>query len=217
MDQYISIFGKKDHALLIDCRDLSCETVPLPLKDYSIVICDSRTSRELAGSVYNRRRAECEEGVRLLSGFYPSVKSLRDITLEEFKSFEERLPDLIKRRCRHVISENGRVMKSVEALKKGDLDYFGKLMTESHKSLRYDYEVSSDCLDCLVNAALEGRECVGSRLTGAGFGGCTVSLVKSDEFLVFKSRVTEVYREKMGKTPDIYISRACDGAMVLCL
>jgi len=212
MDQYISLFGKKDHALFIDCRDLSCETVPLFLKDYSLVICNSKASRDLAGSAYNKRRAECEEGVKLLSEFYPSVKSLRHVTPEEFKFVEDKLPPVIRKRCRHVITENDRVLKSIKALKEGNLTVFGKLMTESHISLRYDYEVSSDCLDCLVEFALKGRECIGSRLTGAGFGGCTVSLVEKKGLPEFKSRVIDGYGKKAGKIPEIYVSNACDGA-----
>lgn len=212
MDQFISALGKEDHALLIDCRDLSYRAVPLRLEGFSLVIADSRAPRELASSAYNERRAECDEGVRLLSGKFPGIASLRDISEKDFRESENSLPEKIRRRCRHVISENARTLKAARALEEENLASFGKLMTESHLSLRNDYEVSSEHLDILVNAALEGNECLGSRLTGAGFGGCTVSLVRTEKIPVFRERLTRIYKEKTGLAPWIYTSRACRGA-----
>ncbi len=212
MDQFISALGKEDHALLIDCRDLSYRAVPLRLEGFSLVIADSRAPRELASSAYNERRAECDEGVRLLSGKFPGIASLRDISEKDFRESENSLPEKIRRRCRHVISENARTLKAARALEEENLASFGKLMTESHLSLRNDYEVSSEHLDILVNAALEGNECLGSRLTGAGFGGCTVSLVRTEKIPVFRERLSRIYRERTGLVPGIYTSRACRGA-----
>ncbi len=211
MDQYISVLGEKDHALLIDCRDLSYKKIPLDLEGYSLVICNSMASRELAGSAYNRRRKECDEGVNLLKKFYPEINSLRDVYIEHFKKVEEKIPMPVRKRCRHVISENHRTLEAADVLSKGDLKRFGELMKESHSSLRDDYEVSSKYLDCLVEEALRRRECAGARLTGAGFGGCTVNLVQTEGLTEFASRVKEIYREKTGKLAEIYVTQASSG------
>ncbi|MCL5774217.1 MAG: galactokinase [Firmicutes bacterium] len=212
MDQFISLLGEINHALLIDCRNLTYHAVPLSLEKFSIVICDSLAPRELAGSAYNQRRAECQEGVRLLSVYYPGINSLRDVSMKQFKSVEYKLPGTLRKRCRHVISENNRTLEAAKVLEKGKLEDFGRLMFESHYSLRDDYEVSSEYLDILVESAAEGAECLGSRLTGAGFGGCTVSLVRSDEITTFINRVSSNYEKRTGKTPAIYTSKACQGA-----
>jgi len=212
MDQFISALGRENHALLIDCRDLSYRPVPLNLEGYSLVIADSRAPRELAASAYNERRAECEEGVRLLARRVPGIRALRDVSWEAFLEAEGDLPEPIRRRCRHVVSENIRTLEAARALSEGNLARFGELMTASHVSLRDDYKVSSEYLDILVEAALDGEECLGSRLTGAGFGGCTVSLVRSVGVPGFKERLARVYREKTDLVPGIYASRACRGA-----
>lgn len=212
MDQFISALGRENHALLIDCRDLSYRPVPLNLEGFSLVIADSRAPRELAASAYNERRAECEEGVRLLARRFPGIRALRDVTQEAFQEAEGDLPEPVRRRCRHVVSENIRTLEATRVLSEGNLARFGDLMTASHVSLRDDYKVSSEHLDLLVETALDGEECLGSRLTGAGFGGCTVSLVRSEGVPGFKERLTRVYREKTGLVPGIYISRACRGA-----
>jgi len=211
MDQYISVLGEKDHALLIDCRDLSYKKIPLPLEGYSLVICDSMASRELAGSAYNRRRKECDDGVNLLKKFYPEINSLRDVDIEDFKKVEEKIPMPVRKRCRHVISENHRTLRAADALMKGDLKLLGELMKESHISLRDDYEVSSEYLDCLVEEALSRDECEGSRLTGAGFGGCTVNLVQTEGLTEFTSKIKKIYKEKTGKTAEIYVTQASSG------
>jgi len=215
MDQLISLLGKKDRALLIVCRDLTYREVPFQLDEYTMVICDSRASRELAGSAYNQRLEECRQGVAHLSRYYPGINSLRDVSWEQFAAVEPKLPDIIRKRCRHVITENARTLQAAEYLGTGQLQAFGKLMTDSHASLRDDYEVSSWYLDILVQAAMEGQECLGARLTGAGFGGCTVNIVRTRGLPVFKERVSFIYREQTGKAPVLYSSLACDGASVL--
>ena len=205
MDQLIAVLGKRDHALLIDCQDLRTEQVPLP-PGVSIVVADTMKRRDLLRSEYNVRRQECQHGAELLG-----VKSLRQISIQEFSAHEEQLPFPIGQRCRHVIHENQRVLDGVGALKRGDLDEFGRLMKESHRSLRDDYQVSSRELDLLVEAAWEVEGVYGCRLTGAGFGGCTVSLVKEETVESFKTQVTERYEAATGISPDIYICHAEDG------
>ena len=211
MDQYISALGRKDHALLIDCRSLTYEAVPLP-HGYSFVITNSMVRRGLVDSAYNERRAQCEEGVRLLRKRLPAIKALRDVSNEELEHFSADLPELTYRRCRHVVSENARALESVAALKAGRAADFGRLMNASHDSLRDDYQVSRGELDTLVTIARSTRGCLGSRLTGAGFGGCTVSIVQTGAVDAFVDNVSREYSRLTGITPAIYVSRAAAGA-----
>jgi len=212
MDQYISIFGEKDHALFLDCRDVSHKMIPFKSKNYSIAICDSKAPRHLASSAYNQRRKECDEGVKRIKKFYPHINSLRDVSTSMFNKMKDEIPDPIRKRCLHVISENERTINATTSLKEKNFIKFGNLMKESHDSLKNDYEVSSDYLDCLVKAAIEGDECIGSRLTGAGFGGCTVNIVHIDGLSSFSKRVKTIYEREMKRKPEIYISRASRGA-----
>lgn len=180
MDQFTSRLGRSDHALLIDCRSLDARHVPMPLDGHRVVIVDSAVRRELADSKYNQRRAECEETVSLLRKADPSITSLRDVTPDMLWNHENRLsPDLFAR-CRHVVSENQRVLEACERLALGDLEAFGRLMNASHLSLRNDFDVSHPTLDRLVEEARKMDGVLGARLTGAGFGGCTVNLVRED-------------------------------------
>jgi len=211
MDQFISVVGQRDHCVLIDCRSLTYEAAPLP-RAHSFVICNSMVRRGLVDSAYNERRAQCEEGVRLLRRRLPDVKALRDVTVEQLEAHRADLPELTYRRCRHVVSENTRVLHSVAALKAGRSAEFGALMNESHDSLRDDYQVSREELDTLVDIARATPGCLGSRLTGAGFGGCTVSLVQSKAVDGFVARVAADYRKATGLAPDIYVSKAAAGA-----
>jgi len=210
MDQFISALGRKDHALLLDCRDLNFRPIPLPL-DAKIVVCDSHMERSLAGSAYNERRKECDEAVRLFKQWYPKIDALRDITVEQFRTHEDELPQPVRARARHVITENERAVRGATALEVGDAATFGLLMNESHVSLRDDYEVSIPEMDTLVAAAQRVPGCYGSRLTGAGFGGCTVSLVQEGQVERFKHDVAAAYREATGRDTTIYICRASDG------
>jgi galactokinase len=177
MDQFASRLGRSDHALLIDCRNLDARHVPMPLDGHRLVIVDSGVRRELAESAYNRRRTECEEAVAFLHGVDASITSLRDVTPDSLPHHKERLPPDLFARCRHVVSENNRVLEACERLAIGDLPAFGRLMKASHLSLRNDFEVSHPALDRLVEEAHQVDGVLGSRLTGAGFGGCTVNLV----------------------------------------
>ncbi len=215
MDQFISVLGLKNHALFLDCRDLSYSHVPLPGDEVSVVVCDSKVKRELTGSEYNLRRAQCAEGVRLLSKFLPGITALRDVSHSDFLKYSKSLPEDIRKRCRHVVTENERTEKAAEYLRTERFREFGELMNLSHESLRDDYEVSCVELDILVEAARSSEGLLGARLTGAGFGGCTVNLVEPASSVEFCKSVSLKYGMKVGITPDIYIFSAQDG--VRCL
>ncbi len=224
MDQTISLLGKENHALFLDCRSLEYEHIPLNLSEHYIVICNTKVKRELAASEYNKRRAECERGVDIMSRWIPDISSLRDIALTDFKKHEEELPALTQKRCRYVIEENARVLDAVSVLKgrsqrtseKTDesLIQFGSLMNASHNGLRDDYEVSCKELDLLTDIARSITGVIGSRMTGAGFGGCTVSIVHKDALEIFQTRVTTKYHEQTGIEPEIYLCNVSDGAQV---
>ncbi len=210
MDQLISALGRADHALLIDCRDLSYRHVPVP-RGVRIVVADTSVRRDLASSEYRVRRAQCEDAVEVLRAELPGIRALRDVSLDDLQRYRHLLPDVVFRRARHVISENQRVLDTVAALERGDLACVGRLLTESHRSLRDDYDVSSPELDAMVEAAMAVPGCFGSRLTGAGFGGCTVSLVADGAVDDFVSHLSQAYRERIGRLAMVYVTRAADG------
>ena len=211
MDQFVSALGQRDHALLIDCRSLDYQPVPLP-PEAAVVVADTMKRRGLVDSEYNTRRRECGEGVRILQRYLPQVQALRDVSVAQFKAQSSKLKvQKVRQRCRHIIHENERVLKSVAALRAGDLDAFGQLMNESHASLRDDYEVSCPELDIMAEAARKVDGVYGSRMTGAGFGGCTVSLVANEAIENFRGQVAAVYEEATGIVPQIYVCRAEDG------
>jgi galactokinase len=212
MDQFISLHGRKGHAIVLDCRDLSYEAVPLPTGKAKVVVIDSAVRRKLTSGAYNERRSQCEEGAGRLRKFNPDIKELRDVTFALFSAHEESLPQVVRRRCRHVVTEDGRVMESAEALKAGDLDRFGRLMNASHDSLRDDYEVSGPELDLLVTIARGVPGVLGSRLTGAGFGGCTVTLARPEAVEPLRAAVMAKYPKETGLQPRIWVSDAADGA-----
>jgi len=211
MDQFISVFGRAGHALMLDCRSLEYSLLPLP-KDVRVVICNTKVRHELADGEYNRRRADCETGVARLRQHTPSIKALRDATPQILERHKSELPEVVYRRCRHVISENERVLAAATALKAKDMHSFGKLMYASHASLRDDYEVSCDELDMLVEIASRVPGVYGARMTGGGFGGCTVNLVEAEAVSGFKMQVSQLYQAKTGKIPPIYICSAGTGA-----
>jgi galactokinase len=211
MDQFISCFGERGQALLLDCRSLEYSRLPLP-SDIRLVIANTMVKHELASSEYNARRAECEEGVRLLAQSFSHVKSLRDATLDELEQKRGDLPPVIYKRCHHVISENERVVEAKGVLERGDLAAFGRLMAGSHKSLRDDYEVSCAELDIMVELANAIEGVYGARMTGGGFGGCTINLVRADAVASFQERVAAGYQQSTGIRPEIYICSAAQGA-----
>ena len=224
MDQTISLLGQENHALFLDCRSLEYEHVPLNLAEHAIAICNTKVKRELAASEYNKRRAECERGVDILRRWLPGISSLRDIALTDFKKHEEELPALTQKRCRYVIEENTRVLDAVSVLKgrsqstsdkiDESLIQFGNLMNASHNGLRNDYEVSCKELDLLTDIARSTAGVIGSRMTGAGFGGCTVSIVQRDALEIFQTRITTEYHEQTGIEPEIYLCNVSNGAQV---
>lgn len=211
MDQFISMLGRESHALLIDCRTLDYRLIPFP-EGASLVIGNTKASRSLAGSAYNERRAECEQGVALLKPVLPDIRALRDVTLEQLEYNRARLPETVYRRCRHVVSENQRVLETVAALEQGDLAAVGHLMDASHASLRDDYAVSSPALDAMVEAMRGAPGCLGARLTGAGFGGCAVALVSLGQEQSVANAIYEKYPKATNIWPEVYVTRAAAGA-----
>jgi galactokinase len=203
MDQFVASLGVPGSALFIDCRTDEYRRIPLPM-EARIIVVDTTVKRELASSAYNERRAQCEEGVRMLSENLDGVSALRDVSSEDLERLGASLPDLILRRCRHVVEENIRVLEAVKALEAGDAERLGELMDASHESLRADYEVSSDELDILVDAAREIPGTLGARMTGAGFGGCTVNLVKEENVEFFVDRIKERYMRSTGLEAIVY-------------
>lgn len=215
MDQFASCFGSVHHAILLDCRSLEYKLLPLPA-GVTMVICNTMVKHGHSGGEYNDRRAQCEEGVRILKQYFPAIKALRDVTLTQLESQRtdlrhERMPDLIYRRCHHIVSENARVLRTVDAFQKADLKTVGACMAESHLSMKDDYEISCRELDIMVDLANRRAGLIGSRMTGGGFGGCTLSLVRTDSVQQFKSEMRSAYQEATGIDPDIYISAAGAG------
>ncbi|MCB2213870.1 galactokinase [bacterium] len=214
MDQFACLFGVKDHALYLDTHTLEWEPVPLP-KDVAIIVADSHVPRKLADSAYNDRQAACQQAVRELKAFMPEIQSLRDVSPAQFERYADKLSEVIGQRARHVVEEIARVEKSVRLLKSGDVAGFGELMVAGHASLRDLYEVSTPELDALVEIALAQPGCYGARLTGAGFGGCTVNLVREEDAPAFLQAVEKAYLEKTGKRASLYHCHATRGAHVV--
>ncbi|HYD39586.1 MAG TPA: galactokinase [Anaeromyxobacter sp.] len=214
MDQFISLMGRAGHALFLDCRSLAHELVPLALGDHVIAIVDSGVKHALVGSEYNTRRGECAAGVAALRARFPEVSALRDATLQQLAACAGDLSPVVYRRCRHVITECARVLESKEALGRGDLARFGALMNASHDSLRDDYEVSCEEIDVLVTLARRVRGVAGARITGGGFGGCTVNLLPHSAVRDFEAQVLGTYEKQVGKKPRLFITAAADGAAV---
>jgi galactokinase len=211
MDQFIAVHGQRDHALLLDCRSLEYRLLPLR-RDARLVISNTLVRHSVAHGDYNQRRAECEAGVKLMAKHFPDVKALRDVKYPEFLAVSDELPETIMRRCRHVISENERVLQAGGALESGDLEQFGALMQQSHESLRDDFQVSCPELDLMVELAGQVPGVYGARMTGGGFGGCTVSLVRADSVNAFITVVTSGYEKATGEKPEIYVCFAAHGA-----
>jgi len=216
MDQFVSCHGRASHALMLDCRSLEYELVKLPA-NVQLVMCNTMVKHELASGEYNARRAECEEGVRNLRTAFPEVRALRDVTLAQLEAHRQKLSPRVFARCRHVITENERVKSAVKTLHRGDSKALGALLQDSHRSLRDDYEVSCKELDLMVEIAMAQPGLIGARMTGGGFGGCTVNLVESAAVSNFKRDVAEEYSSKTGLTPEIYVSPASEGAQQLAL
>ena len=211
MDQYISCCGVAGHALLIDCRSLAARHVPIA-PNLRLLIANSRVRHQHAGGEYNLRREACEEGVRLLSRHLGSIKALRDVTPDELEAQRRRLPDLVYRRCRHIVTENARVLEAERALEAGDLVACGRAMNASHVSMRDDFEITCPEVDMLVGLAQTVEGVYGSRMTGGGFGGCTVSLIEASAADRAAQILTDGYRVATGLDAQIFVCAPSDGA-----
>ncbi len=212
MDQFAVTMGKKDHAIFLDCHTLEYDLVPLKMNGHKLIISNTNKRRGLADSKYNERRSECDTAVEMLNK-KAKVEYLSQIDFEQFMAMKDAITnEVVFRRARHVISENKRAKDAVEALQNDDLKKFGELMNQSHDSLRDDYEVTGVELDTLVEEARKIKGVLGSRMTGAGFGGCTVSLIKEEAIEEFKEKVAVNYKQRIGISPDFYIAGIGDGA-----
>ncbi|MBU7594276.1 galactokinase [Metabacillus halosaccharovorans] len=212
MDQFAIGMGKEDHAILLNCQTLDYQYSPIVLEDASLVIANTNKRRTLADSKYNERRSECERALSQLQKEL-SIQSLGDLTPEQFEQHRHLIENPVdQKRAKHAVYENARTILAVEKLQQGDIESFGQLMCDSHTSLRDDYEVTGFELDTLVEAALSQEDVIGSRMTGAGFGGCTVSIVKNDKIEEFIQEVGKRYNEKTGLAADFYVANVGDGA-----
>jgi galactokinase len=214
MDQFASACGVENKLLLLDCRSLEWKTIPLP-EDVSIVIADTTVRRKLTSGEYNKRRAACEEAVRLLQQDLPNIKSLRDVSMEDFNRLAKKLPEEVSKRARHVVEEIERSKQAEALLEIGDIQRFGELMNQCHASLRDLYEVSSFELNAMASIAQSLNGCYGARLTGAGFGGCTANLVAREKAVEFTQELGLRYESETGLKPEIYITQASNGAELL--
>ena len=215
MDQFASAMGKKDHAIFLDTNTLHYEYAPVILKDAKIVITNSKVKHSLVDSAYNDRRTECETALKELQTV-TDIKSLGELTEEEYEAHKDAIKDAVRqKRAKHAVYENQRAVRAVEALKNQDVELFGRLMNASHESLRYDYEVSCEEIDILVDLAQAMPGVIGSRITGGGFGGCTVSIVKNDAVDQFISEIGKTYQEKVGHEAEFYVVDIGDGAGII--
>ena len=213
MDQFASAMGKKDHAMLLDCATLKHEYYPLKLEGYKIVLGNTKKKRALGESKYNERVSECAEGLRILQQYMPEKKNLCAVTRAEFEQYKSKIEnEVIRKRVTHVIYENDRVLKAAEALGKNDLTELGRLLIEANDSIRDLYEVTGKELDTMTSEALKVDGVIGARMTGAGFGGCTVNIVPENKVDLFIEQVGKNYKEKTGITPEFYVSEISDGA-----
>ena len=214
MDQFASAMGKADNAIFLKCDDLTYQYVPLELKGRKIIISNTKVKHALGASKYNERRSECDAGFAVLKEAMPEKNCLGEISVEEFEKYAHLIEnETVRRRIKHVITEDDRVLKSIDALNAGDVELFGKYMNGSHDSLRDDYEVTGIELDTMVDEARKIKGVVGSRMTGAGFGGCTVSIVDADAVDEFIEKVGANYEAKIGLKPEFYVSEIGNGGM----
>jgi galactokinase len=217
MDPYVAMFGQENSCLLIDCRSLECRSIPMVLGDLAIIISDTGVKHALSSSEYNFRREECRQALAIIRAHVHTVESLRDLDPERFATLQGYLPVPLRNRCRHVITENVRTLRAVRALEQRDFGSLGRLMTESHLSLRFDYEVSSPELDILVEAAQKQRGVLGSRMTGGGFGGCTITLLEESAVDAFSESLSRVYHQNFGRIPAFRYAKPGMGAREITL
>ena len=199
MDQFASMMGSADHALLLDCESLEYRHFPIELTDHIIVLCNSNVSHNLADSEYNIRRKQCEEGVSLLQKYFPEIKSLRDVSLEQLNAHQSELSDVVYKRCKYVIEENERVMSMTKAMEAGEIDALGEILTIAQEGMRSGYEISCPEIDFMADFANNREDVVGARMMGGGFGGCTINLVNKGSEDQFISELNAAYKEQFNK------------------
>lgn len=215
MDQFASVFGKKDHVIKLDCQSLDYEYVPLELEGYKILLLNTNVKHSLGSSEYNTRRAQCEQGVAWVKEHHREVNSLRDVTMEMLHQYVEPKDKLIYQRCKYVVEEKERLLTGCEDLKKGDLESLGKKMFQTHDGLSKEYEVSCKELDFLVDAVRNNPDVVGARMMGGGFGGCTINIVKEEAIDALIDRLEEDYEKNMGLKLTAYIAQVENGTSLI--
>ena len=215
MDQFASMFGKKDHLIKLDCRSLEYEYIPFQNQHFALVLFNSNVKHSLVDSEYNIRRNQCNEGVEMIRKYHPQINSLRDVDTEMVEKYIRPQDELIYRRCHYVVSENIRLLQLCEALNHNNLDNCGKLMHETHLGLSEDYEVSCPELDLLVKIAMEQPGVIGARLVGGGFGGCTINLVRKENLESVIYEVENGYKLSSGKEATTYIVNVEDGTKLI--
>jgi len=215
MDMFASIFGRKDHAIKLDCQDLEHEYVPLKLEGYKIVLLNTNVKHSLASSEYNTRRAQCEQGVAWVKEHHPEVDSLRDVTMKMLQKYVQPKDAVIYQRCKYVVEENERLLEGCEDLKKGDLKSLGKKMFRTHEGLSKEYEVSSKELDFLVDAVRNDPNVVGARMMGGGFGGCTINIIREEAIDALIDKLGVRYEKNLGKELTAYIAQIEDGTSLI--
>jgi galactokinase len=211
MDQFASMFGKKNKAIKLDCRSLDFDYVNIDLTDNTLILCDTKVKHKLASSEYNFRRRECEEGVNVLQKHHKNITALRDVSLQMMEQYKSEFDPVVYKRCTYVVKENKRVEEAFRALQKNDMQQLGQLMYESHEGLRDEFEVSCRELDLLFDEARKAEEVIGSRMMGGGFGGCTINLVKNDGVTSFSEKITKAYHQATGIYPEIIMVTIDDG------
>ncbi|MGZ3559913.1 MAG: galactokinase [Thermodesulfobacteriota bacterium] len=215
MDQFASVFGKKDHVIKLDCQSLDYEYVPLVLEGYKILLLNTNVKHSLGSSEYNNRRAQCEQGVAWVKEHHPEVNSLRDVNMEMLHKYVQPRDEVIYRRCKYVVEEKERLLTGCEDLKRGDLRSLGKKMFQTHDGLSKEYEVSCEELDFLVDAVRDNPDVIGARMMGGGFGGCTINIVKEEAIDGLIDQLEESYKDKMGKDLSAYIAQIENGTSLL--
>ena len=215
MDQFASMMGKKNQVMLLDCRSLDYQYFPLELGEYQLILLNSNVSHELASSEYNVRRKECEDGVTIIKKQFPNIIKLRDVTTSMLAQSKLQLPEIIFKRCHHVITENQRVLDATAAIQKNDHQLLGQLMYQSHFSLQHDYEVSCPELDFLVDFTLDNNKVLGSRMMGGGFGGCTINIIEKKATAHFVNSISDAYFKKFSKSLTPYEVSIEDGTEVI--
>jgi galactokinase len=215
MDQFASLHGKKGHVMKLDCRSLEYEYIPFDFPEYKIVLVNSMVSHSLAGSEYNVRRQQCEEGVAILKKYYPEITSLRDVEPVQLLQHQAELPPIIFDRCSFIVYEKERLLTGCQALKKNDLATFGKLMFATHEGLSKKYSVSCTELDFLAECAQQIPGVVGARMMGGGFGGCTINIVQADAVDTFVEKIQKAFNGLFKITPDVYVTQIEDGTKIL--